>query len=318
VPPPDMDEPQTLPPPPTTEHCYRHPGVATGVHCTRCGRPICTECMIPAPVGHQCPSCVDEARREFRQGPGRRVAAANLRRRLSVTTVLLGLIGGMYLLEVISGGAGSLMSGPSTGTLIDLGASVGVAQTPSGDLIGIATGQYWRLISAVFLHAGLLHLAFNAYALWIFGSVVEEELGPIRYLLIFLITGFFASAASYAFGPNAVGVGASGAIFGVFGAFVAFNFRRRHLALAAARLRGAVTLVVINMALAFAIPGIDWRAHVGGFVAGVAAGYAAEGTGSPSTRRAILVLGFAGIVAVGIALVAWQTAELRQRLGLPV
>ena len=77
-----MDE-TSLPPPPATglpEYCYRHPNVETGVHCTRCGKPICPECMIPAPVGHQCPDCVDEARREFRQGPGRRIAAANVRR----------------------------------------------------------------------------------------------------------------------------------------------------------------------------------------------------------------------------------------------
>ena len=133
----------------------------------------------------------------------------------------------------------------------------------------------------MFLHAGLLHIAFNAYALWIFGSVVEQELGRVRFLLIYFVTGIVASAASYAFGPYyAVGVGASGAIFGIFGAFVTYNYRRRHLAIAAARLRGAVTLVVINMVLAFSIQGIDWRAHVGGFIAGLFAGFAAEGVGS--------------------------------------
>ncbi len=313
-----MDEPQTLPPPPpTTERCYRHPDVETGVHCTRCGRPICTNCMIPAPVGHQCPSCVNDARREFRQGPGRRVAAANIKRGLSATSILLGLMGTMYVVEIVAGGPGSLMSGPSAQTLVDLGASVALAQASDGGLIGIAAGQNWRLITAIFLHAGILHIAFNAYALWIFGRVVEDELGSLRFVLIFFVTGFVASAASYAFGPNAVGVGASGAIFGVFGAFVTYNYRRRHLALAAARLRGAVTLVLINMILAFTIPGIDYRAHIGGFIAGLVAGFAAEGVGSRSTRRAILILGFGGLVAIGIALVAWHTAELRDRFQLP-
>jgi membrane associated rhomboid family serine protease len=273
--------------------------------------------MIPAPVGHQCPQCIEDARREFRQGPGRRVAVANVRRRLSGTSVLLGLMGAMYVVEIIAGGPGSLLSGPSARTLVDLGASVALAQEPDGGLIGIAVGQNWRLITAIFLHAGILHIAFNAYALWIFGTVVEEELGTLRFVLIFFVTGFFASAASYAFGPNAVGVGASGAIFGVFGAFVAYNWRRRHLALAAARLRGAVMLVVINMILAFSIPGIDWRAHVGGFVAGLAAGFAAEGVGSRSARRAILILGFGGLVALGAALVVWHTAELRSQLQIP-
>ena len=172
-----MNEPSTLPPPPTTERCYRHPDVETGVHCTRCGRPICPECMIPAPVGHQCPECVAEARREFQRGPGRRVAVANVKSKASVTVILLLMMGAMFVLEVLAGGPGALMNGPSGLKLIDLGASVAVAQTPGGDLVGIATGQYWRLFSAMFLHAGIIHIAFNAYALWIFGRVVEEELG---------------------------------------------------------------------------------------------------------------------------------------------
>lgn len=312
-----MDE-TTLPPPPPTgvpEYCYRHPNVETGVHCTRCGRPICPECMIPAPVGHQCPGCVDDARREFRQGPGRRIAAANIRRRASATTALLALIGAMFLLEVVAGGSGSLMTGPSGLKLIDLGASIALARLPNGDLVGIAAGQDWRLVSAMFLHAGLLHIAFNAYALWIFGTVVEQELGRLRFLLIYFVTGVVASAASYAFGPNAVGVGASGAIFGIFGAFVTYNYRRRHLAIAAARLRSAVTIVVINMVLALSIQGIDWRAHVGGFIAGLFAGFAAEGVGTPSARKTILVVGFAGLLVVAFGLVTWHTSQLHSQFG---
>lgn len=312
-----MDE-TTLPPPPPTgvpEYCYRHPNVETGVHCTRCGRPICPECMIPAPVGHQCPGCVNDARREFRQGPGRRIAAANIRRRASATTALLALIGAMFLLEVVAGGSGSLMTGPSGLKLIDLGASIALARLPNGDLVGIAAGQDWRLVSAMFLHAGLLHIAFNAYALWIFGTVVEQELGRLRFLLIYFVTGVVASAASYAFGPNAVGVGASGAIFGIFGAFVTYNYRRRHLAIAAARLRSAVTIVVINMVLALSIQGIDWRAHVGGFIAGLFAGFAAEGVGTPSARKTILVVGFAGLLVVAFGLVTWHTSQLHSQFG---
>jgi membrane associated rhomboid family serine protease len=240
-----------------------------------------------------------------------------VKRSLSATSILLGLMGVMYIAEVVAGGPGSLMSGPSAQTLVDLGASVALAQTADGGLIGIAVGQNWRLITAIFLHAGILHIAFNAYALWIFGRVVEDELGSLRFVLIFFVTGFVASAASYAFGPNAVGVGASGAIFGVFGAFVTYNYRRRHLALAAARLRAAVTLVLINMLLAFTIPGIDYRAHIGGFIAGLAAGFVAEGVGTRSTRRAILVLGFGALIAIGVGLVVWHTAVLHDRFQLP-
>ncbi|MGH2597013.1 MAG: rhomboid family intramembrane serine protease [Actinomycetota bacterium] len=305
-----MDEMTTLPPPPTTERCYRHPNVETGVHCTRCGRPICPDCMIPAPVGHQCPECVNEARREFRQGPGRRIAVANVRRRATATSVLLGLIVAMFVVEILNGG-GDIINGPSPAQLVKLGASIGLFQTSSGAIGGIAAGQYWRLVSSMFLHAGILHIAFNAYALWIFGSIIEQELGRFRLVLIYVVTGLFASAASYAFGsPFAPAVGASGAIFGLFGAFIAYNYRRRHLALAAARLRQAMVLIAINAFIAISIPVIDWRAHAGGLAAGLVAGYVVEGTGSASTRRAILVIGTTGLLAGVVGLVVWRTAQL--------
>jgi membrane associated rhomboid family serine protease len=309
----DMEQQPVIPPPPPGgDHCYRHPDVATGVHCTRCGRPICTECMIAAPVGHQCPTCVAEARREYRQGPGRRVAVANAKA-ISVTSVLLALMGIGYVLEVVAGGVGSLVSGPATTHLVRLGASVGLAQLPSGDLVGIATGQGWRMVTAIFLHGGILHLLMTAYALWIFGPVVERELGRVRFLAIFLTTGLFASAASYAFAnvPAQVSVGASGAIFGVVGAFVSYNYRHRELAVAAARLRGLVPFLLLNVVLTFSFPLIDWRAHVGGFVAGLVAGVVAEGWGQRSSRVAIAVAGFAALTVGALALAAWRTAQYR-------
>ena len=157
-------QPVIPPPPPEGDHCYRHPAVPTGVHCTRCGRPICPECMIAAPVGHQCPNCVAEARSEYRKGPGRRVAVANAKA-TSVTSVLLVLMGVGYLLEVVVGGAGALLQGPNVVDLIKLGASVGLAQlSPGGDLVGIATGQEWRMLTAIFLHGGIFHILMNAYA----------------------------------------------------------------------------------------------------------------------------------------------------------
>jgi membrane associated rhomboid family serine protease len=168
----------------------------------------------------------------------------------------------------------------------------------------------------MFLHAGVLHIGFNAYALWLFGSIVESNLGRTRMVVIYVLSGFLASVASYAFGPeSSVGVGASGAIFGIFGAFIAFNYRRRHLAMAEANLRWAGMLIVLNILLAFAFGGrIDWRAHLGGLIAGLAAGTFAEGWGTRSQRRLVQVVGLVGLAALGIALVVWRTAEIR---GLP-
>lgn len=288
------------PAPPTTEHCYRHPNVATGVHCARCGRPICTECMIPAPVGYQCPECVDQARREFRSGPGRRRVRVS---RVSATGVLLLSLLAGFVVEIAQGGPGSLGNGPGPATLIRLGAMQPYL---------VADGQYWRLFTAIFLHAGLIHIAFNAYALWLFGRFVEDTYGSSRLILLFFLSGFLASATSYAFGPaNAIGVGASGAVFGIFGAFIAYHFRRRDLAASAASLRWAFTMILLNALLAFGVRTIDWRAHVGGLVAGFLAGYLLEGVGPRRSRTAITIAGIAALVIAGMALVVWRTEAIR-------
>jgi membrane associated rhomboid family serine protease len=285
--------------PPAVEHCYRHPNIQTAVHCTRCNRPICPDCMVPAPVGYQCPECVQQARREFRRGPGRRAMAGGI----TATKALLAALLAVFVLEVVVGGSNALLQGPSERTLIRLGAMQPFL---------IANGQYWRLLTAIFLHAGLLHIAFNAYALWIFGAAMEQALGRTRFLLVFFVTGLLASAASYAFGPvESVGVGASGAIFGVFGAFIAYNYRRRDLALAAANLRWAVMLILLNAVLTLGFRQIDWRAHVGGLVSGFLAGLVAEGWGDRRTKRLVLVTGFTALLAMGVALVAWRTADIR-------
>jgi membrane associated rhomboid family serine protease len=289
------------PPAPTIEVCYRHPNVQTRVHCTRCERPICPDCMIPAPVGFQCPECVEEARREFRKGPGR-----PFRGGVSVTKALLVAIAIPFVIEIVVGGPRALFD-PTTQLLFDLGAMAPPA---------VADGQFWRLFTAMFLHAGLLHVALNAYFFWLFGRVVESVFGRTWMLLIFLVSGFLASVASYAFGPVlALAVGASGAISGVFGAFIAYNYRRRHLAANAANLRMALTVIVLNAFIAVAYSSIDWRAHVGGLVAGFALGYLADDA-VPARQRAVArFAGVATLVALGIAVVVWRSAEIRSLPG---
>jgi membrane associated rhomboid family serine protease len=301
----EADAAHTLPPPPTRKHCYRHPDVETGVHCTRCGRPICPECMIPAPVGHQCPQCVAEARREYRRGPGRRVAVANARA-TGVTTVLLVAIGVGYVWELaVAGGPGSLFSGPRAGDLIRAGALTPFsAFTADGVTGGLVGGQWWRLVSSIFLHAGLIHLGLNAYVLWIFGNVIERELGRLEMAAVFLTTGIFAGAASFAFSPEpTVAVGASGAIFGLVGAFIAYNYLRRHHVLAQARLRAAISMLVLNLIIGFSIPAIDWRAHLGGLVAGLVAGFAVDPSRPPAVRRLSAVAGLAALLVAAAVMV---------------
>jgi membrane associated rhomboid family serine protease len=311
-----MEPRSTMPPPPTQEYCYRHPSVATGVHCTRCDRPICPECMVPAPVGYQCPQCVAEARREFRKGPGRRIAVANATA-ISATKALLGVLLVVFGIEVVVGGTGSLISGPTNEQMVKLGASVAVWPTGSG-YIGIALGEYWRLFTAMFLHIGLLHIAFNAYALWIFGNLMEQELGRWRFLALYLLTGVCASAVSYALSPvlsqagiyfSTPSAGASGAIFGVFGVFIAYAWKRRRTTVGAAQLRLAVMLIVINAVIGFS-GGIDWHAHLGGLLAGVFAGFAVEGFGDPRRERSGFITGCVILAAVTAGLVVWKTGQI--------
>jgi membrane associated rhomboid family serine protease len=269
--------------------------------------------MIPAPVGHQCPECVAEARREYRQGPGRQVAVAKLKS-TPVTKILLIAMAIGYLWELaVAGGPGALFGGPGAQDLIKAGALVqatgGTALHLTGGIVG---GEWWRLLSSIFLHAGLIHLGLNAYVLWIFGVEIERQIGRLVMLAVFLVTGVFAGATSYAFAPRlAIGVGASGAIFGLVGAFIAYNYLRRQHVMAQARLRGALTMLLINLVIGFSIPGIDWRAHVGGLVAGLVAGFAVDPSRPDALRRTFAVVGLLALLVGAAALVAVRTAQIK-------
>jgi membrane associated rhomboid family serine protease len=306
-----MEPASSIPPPPAgAVACKRHPGTQTMLRCTRCGDPICPDCMRPAAVGYQCPSCARGSRQELHRPAQQIVAAPG--RGLTLTNVLLLVLVAVYGLEVAVAGAGSFVSGPTADVLVRMGASLGYARVaPGTPIIGIAAGQEWRLATAIFLHGSLIHLAMNGYALWAFGNIVETEIGRARYIAIFVVGGLFASTASFVFGlQNVPGVGASGAIFAVLGAFFGYAWRRRELEFYQARIRNVVVLIVINALFAFQISSIDWRAHAGGFVAGVVLGLAVDGfrdrEGSTATFVAacvlLLVVASAGVVTHGAAL----------------
>jgi membrane associated rhomboid family serine protease len=255
--------------------------------------------MRPAAVGYQCPDCVREAGKSLPRsrraltvgGPG------------SVTRALMIINIGVFVFEFVRGGSASLMNGPSGQRLFDLGAL---------DPIATAHGQYWRLFTAMFLHANLLHIAFNMWALYILGGPIESWFGRRRFVAIYFVSGFLASVTSFVFGPvQELGVGASGAIFGLLGAWLVYNYRRRSNPLAYANVRWAVTLIVINLVFSFSFQGIDWRAHVGGLVAGAATGFLAEGFGPRETRGVVAAAGFAGLLLIGAALTIARAAAIR-------
>jgi rhomboid protease GluP len=221
-----------------------------------------------------------------------------------VTTTLLVTNIAFFIVEIIaSGGKVNLWDGFPGQTLVDLGAML-----PSAIVF---QHQYWRLITATFLHASLLHILFNMYALYLFGYLVENAFGKAKFIAIYFVSGFLASVASFLFiNVNAPGVGASGAIFGLLGAWVAYNYRRRGTRLASMYLQNALFLIVLNLILGFSIPNIDNSAHIGGLIAGMACGAIAEGWGTRETRRLVSVAGFAALVLLGVILVVYRTSTL--------
>jgi membrane associated rhomboid family serine protease len=263
--------------------------------------------MIAAPVGHQCPTCVAEARREFRQGPGRRIAVANVKG-VSATNAILVVLIAVFAWELVQSGLGSLMTGPSSREAVDVG-----AMFPPF----VALGQTWRLFTSMFVHFGVFHLLVNAYSLFILGNILERELGRPRYLLLYLLAGLAASAASYMFGPAfQVSAGASGAIFGIFGGVFAVNYRRRHTAQGAIAMRAMVQIIVLNLIINVLLASyLDWRAHVGGAVAGLIIGLGYAAPGRDPARRAWAVGGCALVAAATIAMVVIRTDQLQGLLG---
>ena len=170
-------------------------------------------------------------------------------------------------------------------------------------------GDWWRLITAAFLHASLIHIGFNMFALWVIGAPVEHYLGRVRFLGLYLVAGLAGSAGALLQAPLAVTVGASGAIFGILGAMLILEWQ------ATGRLGGnAMTMIVINLALSFAIPGISWGGHVGGLIGGILAtlAFARWGRGHAAYGRLGLG-GVAGLVLIAVASVAiayWQVRGL--------
>ena len=267
----------------TLPHCYRHPGRETGVRCTRCDRPICPQCMVPASVGFQCPECVTEGRKSVR--PARTMYGGKVSRGgVDATRVLIGINVVIFILTAASGGG--LISGRGTSTIYDRFALIPPA---------VADGEWWRLFTSTFLHYGLFHIAFNMWALYVIGSPLEQWLGRLRYLTLYLLAGLGGSVLSFAAGPIATqSAGASGAIFGLFGAFFIIS-RRRGL-----ETGGIVGLIAINLVLSFAVSNIDWRGHVGGLIVGSLVALALV-TPPPGPQRNVLQA--AGCIGIAVVLV---------------
>jgi membrane associated rhomboid family serine protease len=251
--------------------------------------------MISASVGFQCPQCVAEAKASAPVIKTRLGAKAI--ERPYVTFVLIGLNVVAFVLTMLS------KADPQSG-LDQVTADYGMWP------IGVALGdEYYRLATAMFLHAGIAHIAVNMLALWVIGPQLESLFGHVRYTVLYLVAGLGGSVASFWFStPNIVGVGASGAIFGLMGAMVVVAKRLN------VDMRPYIGIIAINVVIGFVFAGIDWRAHFGGLVTGVLVGllfaYAPV-----KGRVAVQALGVVVIVGLlAVAVVARDSALTAQML----
>ncbi len=284
-----MDEPAT---------CYRHPDRETGLSCSECGRPICVDCMTVAPVGIRCP---DHA---ATSGPPRRVPAPRLPRAgrpslpsdaTLVTKALIAVNLAFYLIGV----AGGSLDAPQ-GTLYERLWLYGP---------WVAEGEWWRLITAAFLHASILHIAFNMLALWWIGGPMEAAIGRWRYLALYGVSGLAGSAGALLAAPTAVTVGASGAIFGLLGAMLVIQWQQT------GSIAGpALTLIVINLVITFAVPNISYGGHLGGLVGGVLATLAITHLGTRHVAYGGVglagVLSLVGLGILSVAIAYWRVHGL--------
>ena len=290
-----------VPPSSSTYTCYRHPDRQSFVRCQRCGRTICGECQTPAPVGVICPDDMAQQRSEAPRVRGplvSRVRAMTRADQPTVTYAIIALCVLVWILEVL----------PFIGNTV-LNA---IAYFPAYTLPGFGAGfEPCRMITSIFAHSTSLffvvpfHLLLNMYTLWVFGMALERMLGRGRYLTLFLLSGFAGSVGVLLLSsPLTPVIGASGAIFGLMGAYLVIL---RHLGGQASQL---LVLVGLNLVIGF-LPGMNvaWQAHVGGLVAGALIGLVFTRTRQRSQRRTQnLLVGLIGVGLVAVTVGAYVLA----------
>src|SRR5438445_1744024 len=275
--------------------CYRHPDRVTGLSCSECGRPICTECMTMAPVGIRCPEHSGKPQGAQRVASGVRRAGLE-GTGAKVTRALIAINVAVYALELATGGG---VNGIGS-TIYEKGVLIAKAFDSHGHLIGIAQGDWWRLLTAAFLHYGPIHLAFNMFALYWFGSLLEQRIGSAKFLALYLVSGLAGSAGALLWSPLIPTVGASGAIFGILGAGLVLEQQRDYVFGGS-----ALGIILINFILTFSISSISKGGHIGGLIGGIvcALGLTRFGRGHAAYGRAG-TLGFVTIAVVGVSSVA--------------
>ncbi|MCL3838096.1 rhomboid family intramembrane serine protease [Aeromicrobium duanguangcaii] len=269
--------------------CYRHPDRPAYIQCQRCQRYICPQDMREASVGFQCPECVSRGQAAVRQ-PRTIAGGAVTGNAGTITFAIIAINIAAQVVVMATGGAGN----PNQSGFFRWGWMSGIE---------VAQGDYWRLLTAAFLHGSLIHIALNMFALYLFGPYVEQTLGRVRYVITYLTLAIGSSVLVYLLeSPFTPTIGASGAVFGLFGLALIFLIRTRQ------NITGMVVILAINAFFSLR-SGISWEGHLGGFLTGVALGLVFAY--APRDRRTLTqVVAFVALWALFIAAIAWRTDNL--------
>ena len=226
------------------ETCYRHPDRETGVSCSNCGRPICPDCMTTTSVGMRCPECARQKTKTVspfaRQDP-------------ALTYVFMGICIAVFIAELATGG------------------TFGEARNSEAALDGavrkafVADGDFWRILTAGFLHADITHLLFNMLSLYILGTMLEPEMGRVRFGIVYVVAILAGSLGIIVLDPNGGGLGASGGVFGLMGAGLVLMWARGFSVNPMEN--GLALWLGLNLFLSFR-PGISLAGHLGGLAGG--------------------------------------------------
>lgn len=256
--------------------CYRHPNEETGVSCSSCGRPICTECMTPTNVGMRCPECAKQKTKV-------RTAASFAPSRPLVTMALIVINVAVFFAQVLSGDGGL---GARSGQLYSEGALRGFEVH--------LDGEWWRMLTAGFLHADPMHLIFNMIGVYFLGQLLEPALGSVRFAAIYFASLLAGSFGALVLDPDVPVIGASGAVFGLLGA--AFIIMRQRGVDPMQTFIGPI--LILNIVITFAFSN---TISVGGHLGGLAGGALCALVIGFAEQRRSRVLSIAGCIAVAVA-----------------
>ncbi len=268
-----------------TATCYRHPRNETAVSCSNCDRPICTDCMVYSSVGIKCPECAGTESTKRQKQHTRNLSAGLLSGATApITKAIIGINIAVFVLQLAQADG---FNATANSQLFREGALFGPL---------VADGEWYRLVTAGFLHANFIHVGFNMLILWWFGRGVEGYLGSLRYLGVYFVSMLAGAAGALLIAPDTPTIGASGAVFGILGAGLVLERQGIYVYGGS-----ALFIVALNIVLSFVISSVSVGGHIGGLIGGALAMLAITRLGQANAAASVIGLVTVGALSLVIA-----------------